>query len=167
MSKYFLTMTQTLYVFLVTALLTLSSANSTNAIELSSIVELEVVMLDEQGNKVVKRVPAEKVTPGSEVIYTTRFKHNGNQPAADIVITNPIPEHTIYKINSALGENTQTVFSVDGGLSFHTPDQLKVIDANGITRMAEAKDYTDIRWTYQGELQPGDEGEIEFRVVLK
>jgi len=167
MSKYFLTITQTLSVFLLFSLVSLASANSSNAIELSSIVELEVVSIDTQGNKKIQRVPAEKVTPGSEVIYTTRIKHNGSEPVEDIVISNPIPEHTIYKMDSAAGENTLTMFSIDGGQSFHEPEQLKVIDSDGVTRIAEAKDYTDIRWTYKGELKPGDEGEIEFRVTLK
>ena len=167
MSKYFLTITQALYVFLIAALLSVSSANSNSAIQLTSSVELEVVMQDEQGKKIVKRIPAEKVTPGSEIIYTTRFKHNGDQPAADIVISNPIPEHTVYKADSATGANTKAMFSVDGGQSFHAADQLKVTDVNGATRMAEAKDYTDIRWTYQGNFNPGEEGAVEFRVVLK
>lgn len=167
MSKYFLTITQALYVFLITAIMSFSSANSTNAIQLSSSVELEVVSQDEQGNKIVKRIPAEKVTPGSEVIYTTRFKYSGDEPAADIVISNPIPEHTVYKIDSAEGKNTKTMFSVDGGQSFDTPEKLKVTSVNGVTRTAEAKDYTDIRWIYQGDLNPGAEGEVQFRVVLK
>ena len=146
---------------------TIGNANTSNAIELTSIVELEVVTLDEQGNKIVKRVPAEKVTPGSEVIYTTRFKYNGSEPAADVVISNPIPEHTIYKMGSATGKDAEILYSVDGGKSFHEADQLRVIESNGAERIAQAKDYTDVRWTYRGQLQPGDKGMVEFRVVLK
>ena len=145
----------------------MASANSSNAIELNSIVELEVVSLDKQGKEIVKRIPAEKVTPGSEVIYTTRFKHNGAEPAANIVISNPVPEHTIYKVGSAKGNDTEMLYSVDGGKSFHQQDQLTVVGQDGSNRIAEAKDYTDIRWTYKGKLHPGDEGAVEFRVVLK
>ena len=167
MSKHFLIITRTLFVFLLASIFTIGNANTSNAIELTSIVELEVVTLDEQGKKVVKRVPAEKVTPGSEVIYTTRFKYNGSELAEDIVISNPIPEHTIYKIGSATGQDVEILYSVDGGESFHEADQLRVVDSNGTERVAEAKDYTDVRWTYRGQLQPGDEGKVEFRVVLK
>ena len=71
--KYFLTITRTLCVFLLASIFTIGNANTSNAIELTSIVEQEVTTLDEQGNKIVKRVPAEKVLPGKEVIYTTRF----------------------------------------------------------------------------------------------
>ena len=167
MNKHFLTITKTFCVFLIASLYSVGNANSSSAIEVNSIVELEVVTLDEQGNEVVKRIPAEKVTPGSEVIYTTRFKHNGSEPAADIVISNPIPEHTVYKFGSAQGQETEILYSVDGGQSFHRPDQLTVVAKDGSSRLAEAKDYTDIRWTYLGQLQPGDEKAVEFRVVLK
>ena len=167
MNKYFLTFTRTLCVFILVSLVALANANSSNAIQLTSVVELEVVSKDEQGNEIVKRIPAEKVTPGSEVIYTTRFKHNGSQAAEDIVISNPIPEHTVYKVNSATGKGTDILYSVDNGQSFHHQDKLAVVENDGSTRAAEAKDYTDIRWTYRGQLQPGDEGAVEFRVVLK
>lgn len=167
MSKHFLTIIKTLYVFLLASVFTMGNANSSNAIELTSIVELEVVTLDKQGNEVVKRVPAEKVTPGSEVIYTTRFKYNGTESAEDVVISNPIPEHTIYKQGSANGQGTEIVFSVDDGKTFHASSQLQVTDSDGSKRLAVAKDYTDIRWTYRGQLQPGDEGSVEFRVVLQ
>lgn len=167
MSKHFLTSTKTLCVFLLASVFTMGNANTSNAIELTSIVELEVVTLDEQGNEVVKRVPAEKVTPGSEVIYTTRFKYNGAESAENVVISNPIPEHTVYKQDSASGQDTEIMFSVDDGKTFHTTKQLQVIESDGSKRLAIAKDYTDIRWTYRGQLQPGDEGSVEFRVVLQ
>ena len=165
--KYFLTITRTFCVFLLASIFTIGSANTSSAIELTSIVEQEVTSLDEQGNKVVKRVPAEKVLPGKEVIYTTRFKNNGSEPAEDIIISNPIPQHTIYKLESATGKETDVVYSVNGGKSFHHSNQLRVVAQDGSERIAEAKDYTDIRWIYQGQLQPGDEGVVEFRVVLQ
>lgn len=165
--KYFLTITRTLCVFLMATIFSIGNANTSNAIELTSIVEQEVTTLDEQGNKVVKRVPAEKVLPGKEVIYTTRFKNNGSEPAEDIVISNPIPQHTVYKLNSAAGKGTQVTYSANGGKSFHSSNQLRVVAQDGSERVAEAKDYTDIRWIYQGQLQPGDEGVVEFRVVLQ
>ena len=167
MKTHFLIVTRTLCVFLLASIFSIGNANTSNAIELTSIVELEVITLDEQGKKVVKRVPAEKVTPGSEVIYTTHFKYNGSESAENVVISNPIPEHTIYKIGSASGQDTEILYSVNSGKSFHSADQLRVTSANGEERVAQAQDYTDVRWTYRGQLQPGDEGKVEFRVVLK
>ena len=59
------------------------------------------------------------------------------------------------------------MYSANGGKSFHHSNQLRVVAQDGSERIAEAKDYTDIRWIYQGQLQPGDEGVVEFRVVLQ
>ena len=154
-------------IFIALLVFILSDAKAEQPIELTSIVESEVVENDAQGNEVVKRVPATKVVPGDEVIYTTTFKYNGEDPATDIVITNPIPQFTVYKIGSASGENTVIQYSVNNGESFHSTEQLKVTDENGKEKVAEAKDYTDIRWTYRGQLEKGDEGTVEFRVVLK
>ena len=167
MSKYFLTITNTIFVFLLASILSMGNASTSNTIELTSIVEQEVTLRDEQGNKIVKRVPAEKVLPGKEVIYTTRFKNNGSEPAENVIISNPVPQHTVYKLNSASGKNTQVMFSANGGKSFHFSNQLRAIAEDGSERVAEAKDYTDIRWIYQGQLQPGGEGVVEFRVVLQ
>ena len=152
---------------LLVALFSIGHANTADIIQLTSTAELEIVTQDEQGNEIIKRVPAEKVVPGTEVIYTTHFKYNGTAPAEDIAISNPIPEHTIYKLGSAVGTNTKVVFSTDGGESFQDSEQLHVTTQDGSQRIAQATDYTNIRWTYQGQLQPGDEGVVEFRVVLK
>ena len=141
-------------------------AEDPKQIELFSVVEIEVVEKDDQGNEVVKRIPAKKVVPGTEVIYTTTFKYNSDQPGTDIVLTNPIPQFTVYKVGSASGENTVIQYSVNNGQSFHSTAQLKVIDEEGNARAAQASDYTDIRWTYLGQLEKGDEGSVEFRVVL-
>jgi hypothetical protein len=143
-----------------------ASAQDPRQIDLVSVVEVEVVEKDDQGNEVVKRVPAKKVIPGTEVIYTTTFKYNSDQPGTDIVITNPIPQFTVYKIGSASGDNTVIQYSVNNGQSFHSTAQLKVMDEEGNARAAQASDYTDIRWTYLGQLEKGDEGSVEFRVVL-
>ena len=167
MKKHFLIITNVLFALLLATVCLTANANTPNAIELTSIVELEVVILDEQGKEIVKRIPAEKVTPGSEVIYTTRFKYNGTEPAENIVISNPIPEHTVYKLGSAKGQKTAVVYSVDGGKSFHEKNQLTIKESNGSERFAQATDYTDVQWTYRGQLQQGDEGSVEFRVVLK
>ena len=142
-------------------------ADQPKPIELTTVVESEIVEKNAQGNEVIKRVPAGKVVPGDEVIYTTRFKYNGEDPATDIVITNPIPQFTQYRIGSASGDNTVIQYSVNNGQTFHSTDQLKVQDETGKEKAAEAEDYTDIRWTYRGELEKGDEGMVEFRVVLK
>ncbi|MEM8843616.1 MAG: hypothetical protein AAGB35_01070 [Pseudomonadota bacterium] len=142
-------------------------ADAIQPIALTNVVEMEVLAKDKNGNDVIKRVPAGKVVPGDEVIYTTTFKYSGEEPATDIVISNPIPQFTIFKVGSAAGKNTVIEYSVDNGESFHGTANLKVKDDQGKERAIEAEDYTNIRWTYRGQLEKGDEGTVEYRVVLK
>ena len=156
-----------LLIFIFACFMNNALADNHQPIELTSKVELEVIEKDANGNDLIKRVPAEKVVPGTEVIYTTIFKYNAEEPATDIVISNPIPQFTVYKVGSASGENTVIQYSVNNGESFHSTEQLKVKSDEGTEKAAEAEDYTNIRWTYRGQLEKGDEGTVEFRVVLK
>lgn len=144
-----------------------ANAETQQPIELTTIVEQEIIEKDANGKEKIKRIPAAKVVPGNEVIYTTRFKYNGDDPATDIVISNPIPQFTVYKLGTAAGKNTVIQYSVNNGESFHSTEQLKVKDLEGEVRAAGAEDYTNIRWTYLGQLDKGDEGTVEFRVVLR
>ena len=136
-------------------------------IKLTTVAEVEVTETDAQGNKTVKRVPPSRVVPGTEVIYTITAKNTGTQPADNIVVTNPIPEQTMYVDGSAFGAGTTITFSVDGGKSYNSADKLTVKGTDGKPRAATAEDYTNVRWTLQFSLQPGQEAPVWFRTRVK
>lgn len=136
-------------------------------IQLTSYAEVEVIKTDVTGKQSIKRELAAEVVPGRDVIYTLSFENVGTNPGNDIVINNPIPEHTLYKAGTASGTDTRISFSVDGGQSFAPPEQLTVTEADGSTRVAKASEYTTIRWQYLKPLQPGNKSSVEFRVVLQ
>lgn len=148
---------------------TLMIANTAQAanVKLTSMVEKEVVTTTADGKTVSEIVPAETVIPGEEVIYTTYFNNTSDRLADKIVISNPVPEHTRYKANSAIGANTEITYSVDGGESFAPPELLMVTGKNGEQRVARASEYTHIRWAYEPVLPPGEKGSVQFRVVLR
>mgnify|MGYP001553114910 FL=1 len=155
-----------------TALLLLSTtaaraSQDPGPIQLTSMAEVESVTTDESGKQTVKRIPATKVVPGKDVIYTLVFENTGTLPGNDIVIQNPIPEHTVYKVDTAAGSDTKISYSVDGGKHFASADALMVTEANGSTRQATAADYTTIRFEYTRPLPPGEKSSVEFRVVLR
>src|SRR5512134_3515739 len=118
-------------------------------IELKSVSEVEVVTATAGGAKVVKRVDTgkAKVVPGDTVVFTTTYRNTGTKPAEKVVITNPVPDHTLYVEKSAEGKGTMIDFSADGGKSYASPDKLTVNDAAEKARKAGAADYTHIRWT--------------------
>lgn len=136
------------------------------AVEVKSIAEVEVEVVDAQGKKEMKRQPAAKAVPGTEVIYTTTFKNLIAKPVGNIAIMNPVPRETVYQNGSATGDNTDITFSVDGK-TFATPDKLKLKDKDGKERAVLPTEYTHIRWVYKGELGVGKTGSVSFRAVIK
>ncbi|MCC5887151.1 MAG: DUF11 domain-containing protein [Gammaproteobacteria bacterium] len=135
---------------------------------ISSVQKVEA-FVNEQGEQERRLVAAERVVPGDELRYTVTFANQGAETvdAGSIVITNPVPNNTIYLMDSAGGSGTDVVFSVDGGETWGTPDELVMTGEDGQSRVAEDEDYTHIRWTFRPALEPGQEGSVFFRVRLR
>jgi uncharacterized repeat protein (TIGR01451 family) len=152
---------------LVLVLYAASAAWAQGTITLKSVAEVEQQVLNEEGQKVVKRMPAAKVLPGSEVIFTTTYENTGDKAADKAFITNPIPQHMVYVADSAQGMGTLITFSIDGGKTFDIPARLFVFDAAGRKFPARIQDYTHIRWTFENPLPSGAKGSVSFRAVLE
>jgi len=130
--------------------------------EMFKVVETQ----KENGTSKVEWIAPDNIVPGDKVGYLIRFKNNGKEAAADIVLNNPVPENTIYVDDSARGANSNIVFSVDGGKQFAQPEQL-FVEVNGKKVPATAKDYTHVRWTLQSALPAGKEGSVQYVVQVK
>jgi len=136
-------------------------------IQLKTTAEVEVVTVNQQGVKHVQRKPASHVVPGNEVVYTITAKNTGKQAADKIVVTNPVPEHTVYIEGSAFGKNTDITFSVDGGKTYAKPDRLTIEDANGKSHRADASNYTNVRWIFRTSLKSGAQARVGYHVKVK
>ena len=119
--------------------------------------EIETVLLDAAG-----------VQPGEELRYTIEFTNTSTEiiDPGIVVITNPIPESVEYLEGTAVGDDSEILFSVDGGASFASADRLTVVEG-GVRLPAEARHYTAIRWIYGGILGSGEGGSVAFDVRLK
>jgi uncharacterized repeat protein (TIGR01451 family) len=137
------------------------------AISIKTIAQVELEITDKDGKKSLKRTTVQKAVPASEVIYTTTFQNIINRAVGNISINNPIPNDSEYKTGSAFGKDCEILFSVDGGKSFAVAEQLKFKGTDGKERMALPREYTHIRWNYQGQLMAGKSGEVGFRTVIK
>lgn len=126
----------------------------------------KMIMVNHNGKKVPTYVPAKRVLPGEIVQYNTFFQNISNEPAANINIVNPIPKHTVYLPNSAQGQSTNIVFSVDGGKHYGRAETLKVRGKDGKIYSAKPSDYTHIRWQYRGHLSPHERKAVGFKVRL-
>lgn len=136
-------------------------------IELKALAEIEIEDFNEEGKMEIKRIAAAKVVPGDEVIYTVFYTNVSRDKVDNVLITNPIPQHMLYKAGSAAGEDAVITFSVDGGKTYDRPENLKVRDAAGKEFPAEASDYTHIRWVRKKSLSPNTESQVSFRAKLQ
>lgn len=129
----------------------------------SGETEREVV---EQGRKVKRLVPVDKVVPGDEIVWTITATNVCKEPTADVVIANPVPAHMTYVANSALGTGADIAYSLDGK-EFKSAADLQVRGADGTARAARANEYRVIRWTYQSAFAPGATAFVRYRAVVE
>lgn len=148
-------------------LLTMFSSHVIADIKLKTIAETEVKQVNAKGEVTIKRAAVKTAVPGTEVIYTIKARNTGKQNASSVVVTNPIPKQMTYVEGSAFGSGTNITFSVDDGKKYAKPGNLTVKDKNGKDVPATAKDYTNVRWTFNFALEPGKEAAVWYRARVK
>ncbi|WP_396587129.1 hypothetical protein [Bermanella sp. R86510] len=117
------------------------------------------------GTSQLNWVAPDNIVPGDKVGYRIRFENTGADAADNIVVNNPIPENTFYIEGSARGANTDILFSVDGN-TFAEANQL-FIEKDGEQVLANAKDYSHVRWTLTQTLPAGESGSVQYVVQVK
>ena len=152
---------------IVTVLVLLLVGVANASVELNTVALTEITTTNETGQEVTTLVPAGKVVPGDEVIYTIHFVNSGTEPASDVVITNPIPDHMVFTKVESSPDGASVSMSADGGSRYDSPRNLTVEDAKGQPRPAKASDFTHVRWIFQNSLEPGAEGNVSFRAQLQ
>ncbi|MEH6450592.1 MAG: hypothetical protein V7765_18115 [Oleispira sp.] len=152
------------FAFFVTSLVISSAVNAEVTIT-NSIFEV-VTVTAENGSKSEQWQTPDKLLPGERVGYQIDFENKSDEPAAEIVIVNPIPKHTLYVPGSAKGLNTLIEFSADGGKTFALPTQL-FIEKDGERVLAETTDYTQVRWSLQKPLTAKASGSVQYVVKIK
>lgn len=143
----------------------LAHADDEKGIEVEMLVQEEIIVVNEEGEKETKLVKPSSVIPGDIVVYTTIVENKGGEAADNVAIQNPIPKEITYIENTAQGNNSTITFSVDGGKSFALPEELTV-NENGKMRVATHKDYTHILWTLK-KLNPEEKTQVSFHGRLK
>jgi uncharacterized repeat protein (TIGR01451 family) len=139
----------------------------TTGVEIKATAEIEVKVKGDDGAETVQRQPASKVPPGSSVIYTLRAENKGKKPAADVVVTDPIPEHMDYVDGSASTNGAKVTFSIDGGKTYQPIEKLTIRGKDGVSRAALASELTHIRWQFEKPLAPGESRSVEFRARVE
>lgn len=131
-----------------------------------SIAEVESKSI-QAGREVVTLVPADRVVPGDQVIYTLEVRNTSARTLEAPTVTNPIPEHMRYVADSAVGPGAEVSYSVDGGRTFDHPSNLKLPGEDGQPRAATAAQYTHIRWQLKNSLKANSVAFVRFRAQVQ
>ncbi|MCK5003072.1 MAG: DUF11 domain-containing protein [Gammaproteobacteria bacterium] len=153
---------------MVLTLLFSSNAFSANGkIVLTNKVLKQVIKKDKDGNVTYSYIEPKTALPGDVMMYVISFENIGKDPAKGIVINDPLPNNSKYRMGSAAGKNTKITFSIDDGNNFGHPEDLVVKDINGKEWTAKPESYTHIRWVYNKPLAPGEKSEVSFKTQIK
>lgn len=110
--------------------------------------------------------------PGTDLVYTIAFSNTGSVAARNLVITDPVPGSTDFKIGSmtsALGTTGLTVvfaYSNNGGTTYvYTP-----VSGAGGAPAGYDRLVTNVRWTFTGNLSqtaPNNAGSVGFTARIR
>lgn len=144
------------------------------ALELAA--QKQVVTRDAQGKPKVSWQPLTKnntvVQPGDILRYIVTSKNVSDRAIQNLAVVQPIPQGTIYILNSAtigLGSNVAVTYSIDGGKSFVANPTIKVKLPNGQTetRPAPPEAYTHVRWIFSETLKPSVAFNSSYQVRVR
>jgi len=145
------------------ALLMPSAAFAQNQVALTSDVLVERTTTAPDGTTRVALEPPGIVTPGDKIVFVLRYNNASGSPAADFVVTNPIPDSVQFEG----AESANAVYSVDGGQNWGALAALSVRQPDGSSRVATPADVTHVRWRFAQPIPAGQSGELRFRGTVK
>ena len=135
-------------------------------IAVRAIAEVETTVAL-NGREALKLVPADRVVPGDQVVYTLEIRNTGARAVPAPSVPFEIPDHMRYVADSAAGPGAEVSYSVDGGHTYDRPENLRVAGPKGQMRPATAADYTHIRWQLKHSLKGNSVAFARFRAVVK
>jgi uncharacterized repeat protein (TIGR01451 family) len=118
------------------------------------------------GRELYRFVPARLLEQGQVVYYTLRITNQTTVPLRNVAVVQPVPANTTYLADSASGPGADVAFSVDGGQTFGPADSL-MIEVEGAKQLAQASQYTHIRWQLRNPLAPGAVALARFRATFR
>ncbi len=110
---------------------------------------------------------AAQLVPGADLTYTIGFTNGGTAVASSLIVTDPIPPNTDFKVGSVTsslgttGLTVAVVYSNNGGSTYaYTP-----VSGGGGAPAGYDRSVTNIRWTFTGNLSqtsPNNTGSVSF-----
>lgn len=152
---------------------TVSAGTTTASYNSASSAAEDVTVTGIPNVGLVKSVsPSGNQLPGTDLVYAIAFSNGGAAVARTLVIKDPIPSFTDFKVGSVtstLGTTGLTVviaYSNNGGTTFvYMP-----VSGGGGASAGYDRNVTNIRWTFTGNLSqtsPNNAGSVGFTVKIR
>lgn len=129
-------------------------------VRLNLVASKQITEVNEEGVQLVSWKALDNgavVMPGDVIRYTVNSANIGDLPASNLVVTQPIPQKTVYELGSAKSNNgAEVTYSIDSGKTFVAQPMVAATLENGavVKRPAPAEAYTHIRWQFGKDLDP-------------
>lgn len=115
---------------------------------------------------------AAQIVPGTDLVYTIAFTNSGTGGATSLIITDPIPANTDFKIGSVTnslgttGLSVTVAYSSNSGSTWtYTP-----VSGGGGAPAGYDRNVTNVRWTFTGSLNqtsPNNAGSVSFTARIR
>ena len=132
-------------------------------VTLASDVLVERVRPGADGRAVKVLEPPKAVAPGDRLLFILSYKNEDSRPAADFVVTNPVPDAVAF----TGADNAEAEVSVDWGRSWGQLSTLSVMRRDGTIRSAIAADVTHVRWIIRQPIGVGETGKVTYRAIAR
>ncbi|MEM8503838.1 MAG: hypothetical protein AAF716_11875 [Cyanobacteria bacterium P01_D01_bin.1] len=142
-------------------------------VKLVMSAEKQITVLDENGESQVawEKLEGEAVVQPNDVLrYAIVTSNEGEVPAKNLVITQPIPEAMTYVIGSEKGNTAaESTYSIDNGETFVAEPMVEVTLPDGTVEMqpAPAEAYTHVKWTFSEDLESSVAVNVSHEVIVK
>lgn len=130
-------------------------------VQLRLQAEKQTIITDETGkqNTTWQTLPASAVVqPGDIIRYTLRGENSTTSPVNNFVLTQPIPQKTVYILNSAIGTEAKITYSIDNAKTYLANPTIQETLPDGTIEIkpAPAEAYTHIRWEFTKPVNPAE-----------
>ena len=136
-------------------------------VRLDALLEKVVESKGPDGAAHYDLVPGVVGVAGEQFVLTLRFTNTTGTTVDGVRITSAIPAGLRYIAGSATGPGGRVLFSVDGGRTFGTEQELSARAAGPEPGSAEQTVYTHVRWVLEAPLEVAATGFVRLRALSR
>lgn len=129
------------------------SASQTSRLDVPEVLNSNAIDIEFEEAKIAN--------PGERSRFHLSFTNEGDVPAENIVLLMPVPSDVDVVSGTATDSRAVVSYSMDGGLTFASPDVFLEGSALGEEEVQLAN-VTTVRWALTDPVPPGESGALSY-----